>query len=171
MLVSLIKFTLAFHISIANRLTFATNVSLNCNTSDIYIFISSNIHIKFDLNVINNVNAEYNKKRMYEFLFLSSFVPEKITDHYREANRGATETIFDALVSVLNKGLCRLLHSQFIVSFCHGYETSRLTVLFEKLFSLMNYQTTFFFLLWNYNKKASVNGSNKWTDQNNMQII
>lgn len=92
MLVSLIKFTLAFHISIANRLTFATNVSLNCNTSDIYIFISSNIHIKFDLNVINNVNAEYNKKRMYEFLFLSSFVPEKITDHYREANRGATKT-------------------------------------------------------------------------------
>lgn len=116
MLVSLIKFTLAFHISIANRLTFATNVSLNCNTSDIYIFISSNIHIKFDLNVINNANAEYNKKRMYEFLFLSSFVPEKITDHYREANRGATETIFDALVSVPNKGLCRLLHSQFIVS-------------------------------------------------------
>lgn len=105
MLVSLIKFTLAFHISIANRLTFATNVSLNCNTSDIYIFISSNIHIKFDLNVINNVNAEYNKKRMYEFLFLSSFVPEKITDHYREANRGATETIFDALISVPNKGL------------------------------------------------------------------
>lgn len=141
MLVSLIKFTLAFHISIANRLTFATNVSLNCNTSDIYIFISSNIHIKFDLNVINNANAEYNKKRMYESLFLSSFAPEKITDHYREANRGATETIFDALVSVPNKGLCRLLHSQFIVSFCHGYETSRLTVLFEKLFSLMNYQT------------------------------
>lgn len=141
MLVSLIKFTLAFHISIANRLTFATNVSLNCNTSDIYIFISSNIHIKFDLNVINNANAEYNKKRMYEFLFLSSFVPEKITDHYREANRGATETIFDALVSVPNKGFCRLLH----VSFCHGYETSRLTVLFEKLFSLMNYQTELFF--------------------------
>lgn len=170
MLVSLIKFTLAFHISIANRLTFATNVSLNCNTSDIYIFISSNIHIKFDLNVINNVNAEYNKKRMYEFLFLSSFVPEKITDHYREANRGATETIFDALVSVPNKGLCRPLHGQFIVSFCHGYETSRLAVLFEKLLSLMNYQTEFFFLLWNY-KKASVNGSNKWTDQKNMQII
>lgn len=88
MLVSLIKFTLAFHISIANRLTFATNVSLNCNTSDIYIFISRNIHIKFDLNVINNANAEYNKKRMYESLFLSSFAPEKITDHYREANRG-----------------------------------------------------------------------------------
>lgn len=85
------------------------------------------------------------KKRMYEFLFLSSFVPEKITDHYREANRGAAETIFDALVSVLNKGLCRLLHSQFIVSSCHGYETSRLTVLFEKLFSLMNYQTELFF--------------------------
>lgn len=83
MLVSLIKFTLAFHMSIANRLTFATNVSLNCNTSDIYIFISSNIHIKFDLNVINNANAEYNKKRMYESLFLSSFAPEKITDHYR----------------------------------------------------------------------------------------
>lgn len=147
MLVSLIKFTLAFHISIANRLTFATNVSLNCNTSDIYIFISSNIHIKFDLNVINNANAEYNKKRMYESLFLSSFAPEKITDHYREANRGATETIFDALISVPNKGLCRLLHSQFIVSFCHGYETSRtrLTVLFEKLFSLMNYQTELFF--------------------------
>lgn len=147
MLVSLIKFTLAFHISIANRLTFATNVSLNCNTSDIYIFISSNIHIKFDLNVINNANAEYNKKRMYESLFLSSFAPEKITDHYREANRGATETIFDALVSVPNKGLYRLLHSQFIVSFCHGYETSRtrLTVLFEKLFSLMNYQTELFF--------------------------
>lgn len=145
MLVSLIKFTLAFHISIANRLTFATNVSLNCNTSDIYIFISSNIHIKFDLNVINNANAEYNKKRMYESLFLSSFAPEKITDHYREANRGATETIFDALVSVPNKGLCRLLHSQSIVSFCHGYETSRLTVLFEKLLSLMNYQTELFF--------------------------
>lgn len=93
MLVSLIKFTLAFHISIANRLTFATNVSLNCNTSDIYIFISSNIHIKFDLNVISNANAEYNKKRMYESLFLSSFAPEKITDHYREANRGAAKTI------------------------------------------------------------------------------
>lgn len=57
------------------------------------------------MNVINNANAEYNKKRMYEFLFLSSFAPEKITDHYREANRGATETIFDALVSVPNKGL------------------------------------------------------------------
>lgn len=77
--------------------------------------------------------------------FSRAFAPEKITDHYREANRGATETIFDALVSVPNKGLCRLLHSQFIASFCHGYETSRLTVLFEKLFSLMNYQTVFFF--------------------------
>lgn len=99
------------------------------------------------MNVINNANAEYNKKRMYESLFLSSFAPEKITDHYREANRGATETIFDALVSVPNKGPCRLLHSQFIVSFCHGYETSRLTVLFEKLFSLMNYQTELFLKL------------------------
>lgn len=147
MLVSLIKFTLAFHISIANRLTFATTVTLNCNTSDIYIFISSNIHIKFDLNVINNANAEYNKKRMYESLFLSSFAPEKITDHYREANRGATETIFGALVSVPNKGLCRLLHSQFIVSFCHGYETSRLTVFFWKTVFVDELSNVFFFTL------------------------
>lgn len=36
--------------------------------------------------------------------FSRAFAPEKITDHYREANRGAAKTIFDALVSVPNKG-------------------------------------------------------------------
>lgn len=69
-----------------------------------YIFISTSIHINFDLNVKNNAKAEYNKKRMYEFLFLLSFVHEKITVHYREMSRGAQ--MCDALVSALNKGLC-----------------------------------------------------------------
>lgn len=111
MFVSFIKFIFVFYISIVNRLIFVINVFLNCNIFDIYIFIFSNIYIKFDLNVINNVNVEYNKKCMYEFLFFLSFVFEKIIDYYCEVNCGVIEIIFDVLVSVFNKGFCRLLYS------------------------------------------------------------
>lgn len=85
-----------------------------------YILISTSIHINFDLNVKNNANAEYNKKRMYEFLFLLSFVHEKITVHYREMSRCAAKTICmcNALVSAPNKGLCYT--AKLLCSFCRA---------------------------------------------------
>lgn len=132
-----------------------------------YISISTSIHINFDLNVKNNANAEYNKKRMYEFLFLLSFVHEKITVHYREMSRCSAKTICmcNALVSAPNKGLCYT--AKLLCSFCRA--TKQVIFFFVWIIVIVDELTNCAISLWKKNpktKRGSVYGSNEWTDQN-----
>lgn len=131
-----------------------------------YILSSTKIHINFDLNVKNNANAENNKNRMYEFLFLLSFAAEKITVHYQEVSRGAAKTTCDALVSAPYKGLCYT--TKLLYSFCRAMK--QVVFFFVWIIVFIDELTNCAVLLWK-KKRASVNGSNKWTDQKNMQII